>query len=65
LPASCSIAIEDEVVIGREQAPAIPYVIEHMDPTVGGPVQGLDLPMKPSEYWRRQCYETYQSDRSA
>jgi predicted TIM-barrel fold metal-dependent hydrolase len=23
----------------------------------------LGLSMKPSEYWRRQCYATYQSDR--
>jgi hypothetical protein len=22
----------------------------------------LDLKMRPSEYWRRQCYATYQSD---
>ena len=24
--------------------------------------QDLTLKMKPSEYWRRQCYATYQSD---
>ena len=40
----------------------IPYVLEHMDLEWEDQFQDLDLKMKPSEYWRRQCYATYQGD---
>lgn len=33
-----------------------------MDLEWGDQFQDLTLTMKPSAYWRRQCYATYQSD---
>ena len=50
------------LVIGEAGIGWIPYVLEHMDLEWEDQFQDLDLTMKPSEYWRRQCYATYQSD---
>jgi hypothetical protein len=41
----------------------IPYILDHMDLEWEDQFKDLDLKMKPSDYWRRQCYATYQSDR--
>ncbi len=52
-----------KLVIGESGTGWIPYVLEHMDLEWEDQYKDLDLTMKPSEYWRRQCYATYQSDR--
>ena len=49
-------------VIGEAGIGWIPYVLEHMDLEWEDQFQDLELKMKPSEYWHRQCYATYQSD---
>lgn len=51
-----------KLVIGESGIGWIPYVLEHMDLEWEDQFQDLTLTMKPSEYWRRQCYATYQSD---
>jgi uncharacterized protein len=51
------------MVIGESGIGWIPYVLDHMDLEWEDQFHDLDLKMKPSEYWRRQCYATYQSDR--
>jgi len=50
------------VVIGESGIGWIPYVLEHMDLEWQEQFKDLTLKMKPSEYWRRQCCATYQSD---
>ena len=51
------------MVIGESGIGWIPYILDHMDLEWEDQFKDLDLKMKPSEYWRRQCYATYQSDR--
>ena len=51
-----------KVVIGEAGLGWIPYVLEHMDLEWEDQFKDLDLKMKPSEYWHRQCYATYQTD---
>ncbi|MFP6715984.1 MAG: amidohydrolase family protein [Alphaproteobacteria bacterium] len=50
------------VVIGESGIGWIPYLLEHMDLEWEDQFKDLTLTMKPSEYWRRQCRATYQSD---
>jgi len=50
-----------KVVIGEAGIGWIPYVLDHMDLEWEDQFKDL-LKMKPSEYWHRQCYATYQSD---
>ena len=50
------------VVIGESGIGWIPYILEHMDLEWEDQFKDLTLTMKPSEYWRRQCHATYQSD---
>ena len=52
-----------KVVIGESGIGWIPYVLEHMDLEWEEQFKDLTLKMKPSEYWHRQCYATYQSDK--
>jgi len=52
-----------QMVIGESGIGWIPYILDHMDLEWEDQFKDLDLKMKPSEYWRRQCYATYQSDR--
>ncbi len=40
----------------------IPYVLDHMDLEWEDQFKDLTLTMKPSAYWQRQFYATYQSD---
>ena len=40
----------------------IPYILERMDAEWEDQFKDLVLKMKPSEYWQRQCYATYQTD---
>jgi predicted TIM-barrel fold metal-dependent hydrolase len=51
------------VVIGEGGIGWIPYILDHMNLEWEDQFGDLGLSMKPSEYWRRQCYATYQSDR--
>jgi predicted TIM-barrel fold metal-dependent hydrolase len=51
-----------KVVIGEAGLGWIPYVLQHMDLEWEDQFQDLDLKMKPSDYWRRQFYATYQTD---
>ena len=51
-----------KVVIGESGLGWIPYVLERMDYEWEDQFRGLELKMKPSEYWRRQMYATFQLD---
>ncbi len=51
-----------KMVIGEAGTGWIPYILDRMDAEWEDQFKGLDLKMKPSDYWRRQCYATYQSD---
>jgi predicted TIM-barrel fold metal-dependent hydrolase len=52
-----------KVVIGESGIGWIPYVLERMDAEWEDQFKDLTLTMRPSEYWRRQCKATYQTDR--
>ena len=51
-----------KIVIGEAGTGWIPYILHRMDAEWEDQFKELDLKMKPSEYWRRQCYATYQTD---
>jgi predicted TIM-barrel fold metal-dependent hydrolase len=51
------------LVIGESGIGWIPYVLERMDAEWEDQFRDLTLTMRPSEYWRRQCKATYQTDR--
>ena len=51
-----------KVVIAESGIGWIPYILEHMDLEWEDQFKDLTLTMKPSEYWYRQCYATFQSD---
>jgi predicted TIM-barrel fold metal-dependent hydrolase len=51
-----------KIVIGEAGLGWIPYVLQHMDLEWEDQFKDLELKMKPSEYWYRQCYATYQTD---
>jgi len=51
------------VVFGESGIGWIPYVLEHMDHEWEDQFKDLTLTMRPSEYWKRNCRATYQSDR--
>jgi len=51
-----------KLVIGEAGTGWIPYILQRMDAEWEDQFKELDLKMPPSEYWRRQCYATYQSD---
>jgi hypothetical protein len=51
-----------KVVIGEAGIGWIPYVLNRMDAEREDQFKELDLKMPPSEYWRRRCYATYQTD---
>ena len=51
------------VVIGESGIGWIPYILERMDAEWEDQFKDLALSLRPSEYWRRQCKATYQTDR--
>ena len=51
------------VVIGESGIGWIPYLLDRMDAEWEDQFKDLTLTMRPSEYWRRQCKATYQTDR--
>lgn len=50
------------VVLGEAGVGWIPYALERMDYEWEDQFQHLELKMKPSEYWRRQMFVTFQMD---
>jgi predicted TIM-barrel fold metal-dependent hydrolase len=50
------------VVIGESGIGWIPYVLDRMDAEWEDQFKDLALKVPPSEYWRRQCWATYQTD---
>ncbi len=50
------------VVIGEGGIGWIPYILDRMDLEWEDQFEDLGLSMRPSEYWRRQCKATFQSD---
>jgi len=50
------------VVIAESGIGWIPYILDRMDLEWEDQYKDLTLTMKPSDYWRRQCKATYQSD---
>ena len=50
------------VVLGEAGIGWIPYVLWRMDGEWEDQFKDLDLTMPPSEYWKRQCWATYQTD---
>jgi predicted TIM-barrel fold metal-dependent hydrolase len=51
-----------KVVLGEAGIGWIPYVLWRMDAEWEDQFKDLSLTMAPSEYWRRQCWATYQTD---
>ena len=51
------------VVFGESGLSWIPYVLDRMDYEWEEQYKDLDLTMKPSDYWKRQCKATFQFDR--
>jgi len=51
-----------KVIIGEAGIGWIPHVLNRMDADREDQFKELDLKIPPSEYWRRQCYATYQTD---
>jgi uncharacterized protein len=52
-----------QVVIGEGGIGWIPYILDRMDLEWEDQFKDLGLSMRPSDYWRRQCKATFQSDR--
>src|SRR5688500_7608735 len=50
------------LVLGEAGIGWIPYVLQRMDSEWEDQFKDLSLKMPPSDYWKRQCYATYQSD---
>jgi len=51
------------IAFGESGIGWIPYVLDRMDFEWQDQYRDLQLKMKPSEYWRRQCKATFQFDR--
>src|SRR5881628_180218 len=51
-----------KLVLGESGIGWIPYVLWRMDAEWEDQFKDLGLKMAPSDYWRRQCWATYQTD---
>ena len=51
-----------KVVLGESGIGWIPYILHRMDAEWEDQFKDLQLTMAPSDYWRRQCWATYQTD---
>ena len=51
-----------KMVLGESGIGWIPYVLNRMDAEWEDQFKDLELTMAPSDYWRRQCWATYQTD---
>ena len=49
-------------MLGESGIGWIPYVLWRMDAEWEDQFKDLSLTMPPSEYWKRQCWATYQTD---
>ncbi|MEC7397982.1 MAG: amidohydrolase family protein, partial [Pseudomonadota bacterium] len=54
---------DNKIVIGGSGIGWIPYILDHMDLEWEEQFKDLNLETKPSDYWHRQFYGTYQSDK--
>jgi predicted TIM-barrel fold metal-dependent hydrolase len=50
------------LILGESGIGWIPYVLWRMDAEWEDQFKDLSLKMPPSDYWRRQCFATYQTD---
>ena len=50
------------LVLGEAGIGWIPYILWRMDAEWEDQFKDLSLKMAPSEYWKRQCWATYQTD---
>jgi predicted TIM-barrel fold metal-dependent hydrolase len=50
------------LVLGESGIGWIPYVLWRMDAEWEDQFKDLSLTMPPSDYWKRQCWATYQTD---
>jgi predicted TIM-barrel fold metal-dependent hydrolase len=50
------------LVLGESGIGWLPYVLWRMDSEWEDQYKDLTIKMKPTEYWKRQCYATYQTD---
>ena len=50
------------LVLGESGIGWIPYILWRMDAEWEDQFKDLSLTMPPSEYWKRQCWATYQTD---
>ena len=50
------------LVLGEAGIGWIPYVLSRMDAEWEDQFKDLSLKMPPSDYWKRQCWATYQTD---
>ncbi len=53
-----------KVVIGEAGIGWLPYILERMDYEWEDQFKDLELKMKPSDYWHRQMYATFQQDQA-
>jgi predicted TIM-barrel fold metal-dependent hydrolase len=51
-----------KIVLGESGLGWIPYVLERMDLEFEDQFSDIGLSLKPSEYWHRQMYATFQQD---
>ncbi|HYB44350.1 MAG TPA: amidohydrolase family protein [Candidatus Methylomirabilis sp.] len=51
-----------KIVLGESGIGWIPYILNRMDAEWEDQFKDLGLTMAPSDYWRRQCWATYQTD---
>lgn len=51
-------------VLGEAGVSWLPYILDRMDAEYDDRYYKLNLSLKPSEFWRRQGYSTYQHERS-
>ena len=56
------VAPNMKLVFGESGIGWIPYVLDHMDLEWEEQFKDLTLTKRPSEYWHRHCFATYQSD---
>lgn len=59
---ACEKYPELKFVLGESGVTWIPYVLDRLDTEYNDRARGLGFSMKPSDYFRRQGYTTYQQD---
>jgi predicted TIM-barrel fold metal-dependent hydrolase len=59
---ACEKYPDFKFVLGESGVTWIPYVLDRFDTEYEDRARALGFSMKPSDYWRRQGYTTYQQD---